>query len=205
MRLSEFPKEALDTLTDAQVSTIVYGDWQDDGGMADVALLLGGHSAVCAERANAAAQLYHSGRVRYIMPTGGVEWESEYGKHSECKLLHRFLLEEGVPEEAILPENEATTTVENMICCTLQMYRRLNIYAIKRVYVVTSACHLRRSLAHAKNFLPRQIEVAGFCIPRAESDKEHWFSDPFHAPRTRRELPFIKNLVDRGYMADINF
>lgn len=205
MKLSQFPKEELHTLTDAQISAIVYGDWEDDDGKADVALLLGGHPAVCAERANAAAQLYHSGRVSYIMPTGGVEWESAYGKYSECALLHRFLLEEGVPEEAVLLENEATTTVENMLYCTLQMTRKLNIYQIKRVYVVTSACHLRRSLVHARNYLPRWMEVAGFCIPREESDKEHWFLDPFHAPRTRRELPFIKNLVTIGYMDDIEF
>ena len=66
MKLSQFPKDKLHTLTDAQISAIVYGDWEDDGGKADVALLLGGHPAVCAERANAAAQLYRSGRVSYI-------------------------------------------------------------------------------------------------------------------------------------------
>ena len=203
MKLSALPMAELDTLTDAQISHIVYGNWCDDGGKADVALLLGGHPAVCAERAKAAAHLYHTGRVKYIMPSGGVKWETEYGNLSEATLLHRFLLEAGVPEDVILLEDESTSTVENMILCTLQLRRRLKLRALKRVYIVTSACHLQRSLIHANNYLPRHLEIAGFCVPQAESDKEHWFLDRFHNARTRRELHLIKILVDDKYMPDI--
>lgn len=205
MKFSQLPFDALDTLTDEQVTQIVFGAWQDDGGSAEVALLLGGDPVVCPERANAAAKLWHAGRVKYIMPSGGVEWQSHYGRFSEAELLRRLLLEEGVAEDAILLENEATTTVENMIFATLRLSRLRMVRSMKRICVVTSSSHLRRSLAHGANYLPRHLEISGFCVPRSGSDRESWVGDPIHDSRVRKELVLIKKLVDAGQMTDIDY
>lgn len=56
-----------------------------------------------------AARLYAAGRVRLVIPTGGV------GKHppSEAEVMGRILREAGVPEEVVLPEEKAKSTRES--------------------------------------------------------------------------------------------
>lgn len=205
MRLGQLSEEQLKQLSKEQVTKIVYGDWKDNAENYDVALLLGGKAIVCKERAAAAAYLWHSGRVQWILPTGGVKWETELGELSEAELLRHYLLEEGVPEDVILVENEATTTVENILYATILMQRKLKIKNVHKVAVVTSANHLNRSLRHAMNYLPRSVEVCGFCKPQPDSDAQHWFMDPVQKARTERELLLLWRLIQTGLTPDIEF
>lgn len=205
MRLSQLTEEQVQQLSVPQITKIVYGDWEDNGEHYDVALLLGGKALVCKERSEAAAQLWHTGRVQWIVPTGGVKWDTELGEMSESSLLKHYLLEQGVPEEVILQEDEATTTVENMLYGTILLQRVLKIKNVRKLAVVTSAIHLNRALRHAKNYLPRSVEVYGFCKPCPESDAAHWHLDPVHAERTYREVNLLWKLVQTHLTTDIEF
>ena len=205
MRFGQLTEAQLSELSTQQITTIVYGDWKDNGDTYDVALLLGGKAIVCKERAAAAAYLWHSGRVQWILPTGGVKWETELGELSEAELLRHYLLEEGVPEDVILMENEAKTTVENMLYSTILLQRQLKIKNVRKLAVVTSANHLNRSLRHAINYLPRSVEVCGFCKPQPDSDAQHWFMDLVQKARTERELLLLWRLIQTGLTPDIEF
>lgn len=108
MRLSELEKEALGTLSDGQIVTVIYGDSRDTCEYADVALVLGGNPNHCGERAYKAAELWHEERVKTLIPCGGVEWDFSGETFSECEFLTRILLAEGVPEDAILRENQSS-------------------------------------------------------------------------------------------------
>ena len=57
MRFGQLTEAQLSELSTQQITTIVYGDWKDNGDTYDVALLLGGKAIVCKERAAAAAYL----------------------------------------------------------------------------------------------------------------------------------------------------
>lgn len=205
MKLGQLSEEQLKQLTTQQVTEIVYGNWKDNKETYDVALLLGGKALVCRERAEAAAYLWRSGRVRWIVPTGGVKWETELGEVSESTLIKHYLLELGVPENVILQEDEAKTTVENMLYSTILMQRVLKMSNVRKVAVVTSAAHLNRAMRHADNYLPRSVKVYGFCIPQPESDAEHWFLDPVQKARTERELTLLWKLVKVELTPDIEF
>ena len=157
MKLSEIDKEALMALSDEQKWNIACGGVRDDGESAETALLLGGRPARAVERALAAARLYQEGRVNVIVASGGVEWDYQGERISEARLMDRILRREGVPEEAIILENEARTTIENMIYGTLQISRRYDNF-LDRVIIVTSVSHMKRSLALAKALLPRNID-----------------------------------------------
>ena len=205
MRLGQLSKEQLSDLTPEQITRIVYGNWNDDGSSAQVALLLGGKPFVCKERAEAAARLYLDGRVEYIMPTGGVVWDTEFGQLTEAQLLKRYLVDMGVPEEVIMMEAQATTTIENMIFATLQMERRLRIYNVSRVLVVTSSMHLNRATRVARNYLPASVKVSGYCIPRTESDAEHWHLFREQVERAEKEVRLLWRLITSGQTPDIEF
>lgn len=162
MWLSECSEEMLDTLTRTQRDAILYGYPADDGTSAEVALLLGGNERNCTLRAAAAAELYHAGRVPYIMPSGGVEREIGGRVITEALFMKELLMQSGVPESAILVENEARTTVENLIYGTLQIYRILKTAHVDHVIIVTSDAHMQRSLAMAHQYMPRKFRITGY-------------------------------------------
>ena len=202
MKLSELKEETLNALTDAQKWELICGDIRDDGASAPVALLLGTRPHMAIERALAAAELYRAGRVRYIVPSGGVEWEYEGETISEALFMARILKQEGVPEEAIILENEARTTKENMIYGTLQINRALRFDKIDHVIIVTSQVHMQRSIALAKAFLPRKVSVSAY--PAMQSvTKEEWLRSEGNVKLLDSSLRLTKDLVDYRVIEDI--
>ncbi len=178
----------------------ICGDIVDDGMSAPVALLLGGNPNNAIPRAKAAAELYHSGRVSFIVPSGGVKWDVEGEMISESHYMKRILMEAGVPEEAIILENQATTTKENMIFGTLQINRKLKFEKVDHVIIVTSRSHMKRSIALAKAFLPRKVTVSAYpadheaTIAGLTASTGQWIA---------KELDLIKGLVDSGLVEDM--
>lgn len=204
MNLSEISKDQFESLSDEQLATILYGASQDTCEYADVALVLGGNPNHCGERAYKAAELWREGRVGFLIPSGGVEWEFDGARISESAYLASILRAEGVPEEAILPENQATTTKENMLYGTIVLNRELKIQNVKTVCIVTSASHLRRSLGLAKLFLPRSVKIVG-CPASLPVDPIAVLRTAHGRYWTMRELPLLKSLIDNGLIDDIEF
>ncbi|MBP3301023.1 MAG: YdcF family protein [Clostridia bacterium] len=205
MKLSKILPAQIRSLSPENVTEIVFGDFVDDGGFGQVALILGGNPRVLMDRAKAAAALFFAGRVEYLMPTGGVEWDSDKGRCTEAEYLKACLLELGVPQEVILLENEARTTHENMVCSTLLMMRVLKIKNVRRVYVVTSPSHLRRSLEYARIYLPRTVDFAGYTDLSLPDGPSRWTEDPFYAERVYREGELLCTGVLRGWFDEIEF
>lgn len=197
MKFSQTQTEALLRLPDGDKRRILYTGWADDGKPADAALLLG--SRLCEERAAAAAALYHAGRAPYIVPSGGVQWEWGGEMISEARYMARLLRQAGVPEEAIILEDEARTTKENMICGTLQLGRALHLQNLHRVIIVTADYHMKRSLALARCLLPRHVEIGCAASPPPAAAPER-------LPKAiDSELSLLKGLVDAGMIPDIEF
>ena len=93
-------------------------------------------------RVKAAAKAYREGYAGVIVACGGMT----EGHHiSEAEVMHALLREEGVPEEAILLENQSQVTVENLRYAK----KMLGGAKGKRVLVVTSDYHVRRSVLTA--------------------------------------------------------
>ena len=125
MNLSEIDTKSL---TVEQLWNIVCGDIADDGASAEYAIILGGRPEEASMRACAAAQLYREGRVKYFVPSGGVQWDTQDGnKVVEAIYMKRALLDEGVPNNAIIVEYGARTTKENMIFSKYDMFRYIYI------------------------------------------------------------------------------
>lgn len=210
MKLSQTDKSEFSKLSKEQTTKIVFGNYEDDGASADVALLLGGRPLYWEERSGAAAKLYLDGRVKYIIPSGGVEWDYEGERLSEAHGLTRLLKEKGVPEEAIIIENEATTTMENMVYGTLQMCRRMGgdgrFFNVKSVIVVSSGWHLRRSLIWAKNLLPRSVKVSGYAADALSGGApDNWHESEWFVDRVNMEVDLLKDIVDSGLAEDIEY
>ena len=93
-------------------------------------------------RVRHAARLYKEGKLDLLIPTGGL------GEHppSEAEVMARVLREEGVPEEALLPEDRALNTWESARLVAA-MADKLGVGG---VLVVTDPLHCVRVVAAFK-------------------------------------------------------
>lgn len=202
MKISCVTEQFLLDLTPEQKWDLICGGVKDDGETADIALLLGTTPEIARERALAAAQLYREGRVKYILTSGAVEWEG--GKtSSESVYMAHILKDSGVPDEAVIIENEARTTKENMIYAALQINRKTKFYGDKKIIMVTSHYHMKRSIALAKVFMPRFVRVFGYPSYPKE-DKVEWLKNENNIKLLNTELHLIKGLVDHGITEDFD-
>ena len=203
MKISKASLEALWALTPEQKYELNCGEIRDDGVTAEVALLLGTSPEKAIERALAAAELYRAGRVKYIVPSGGVRWEYEGENPSEAELMARVLQENGVPREAIFLENDARTTKENMLCGAIVIHRALSLTKIDHVIIVTSHDHMKRSIGLAKSLLPRTLTVSAYpAFPTIS--REEYLADCENVKRLDNSLRLMKELVEQGFMDDFD-
>lgn len=205
MKLSQIPREEIPQLPLDQIQRIVYTGIYDWGENADVALVLGTTPEYdCKGRALWAAKMYLDGRVKHIIPSGGVEHEFPEGKFTEAEYMRKVMLEAGIPEEVIILENEARTTKENMVCGTFQITRKLLIQNVKSVMVVSSAVHLQRALAQAKLFLPRSIRIS--ISPSADTPEGvNWWEVDHVRNNAIREAQLMGVMIRQGLMEELEF
>lgn len=145
-------QEVLDLPWDIK-GKLSYGNYHEPDGSFDAAMILGGNPDVMESRAAAAAKLYHEGRCKLFIPSGGVKWETEFGYISECDTIARYLMKMGVPETAIICEAQSDTTRTNMQCVRRILESRMDI-SKARLAVVTSYYHVRRSVLLAQHYIP---------------------------------------------------
>jgi len=204
MKFSQVSKEQLAAMTLEQKWNINCSGVADDGKSGEVALLLGGAPIRAAERALGAAELYRQGRVDYIMPSGGVKWDVDGEMISECDYMTRIMIANGVPAEAIIAENEATTTKENMMYAAIRINRKLRFDKVHHVVIVTSETHMKRSMALARALLPRYLELSAYPT-YPDCTKEEWLADEKNQTILNKAILLMKELVDNRIVEDIEF
>jgi len=147
---------------------------EDEPREADIIFIPGSFRPELARRA---ARLYHEGYAPYILPSGkhsitidraeqseernmteaGMAHSSaasyvSYVYDTESDFLSGILREEGVPEQAILREPEATFTWENAIYS--RRVTDASHLAIRRAILCCKAFHARRSLMYYQQQFP---------------------------------------------------
>ncbi|MDX8351680.1 YdcF family protein [Cognatiyoonia sp. IB215182] len=100
-----------------------------------------GPSPTLRRRSAHAATLWHAERAAQIIACGG------FGAHppSEAAAMRDLLIAAGVPESAIVLEDQSTTTLENI-------QNALPLLPGKEVIIVTDRYHAKRALMVARHF-----------------------------------------------------
>lgn len=95
-----------------------------------------------ADRLTDSILLWKAGKAKYILFTGGsgILFEQEL---KEASFAENFLLDFGIPKSQILLESESRNTFEN----GLYTKKILEEKKLKRIILVTSAFHMKRSVA----------------------------------------------------------
>lgn len=136
------------------------------------------------QMAEQAARLFLEGMAPVILPSGkysittgkftGVQDKKEYynGKYeTEWEFLKDVLVKNGVPEKAILKEDQATFTYENAIY-SRQVTDREHL-TVRKAILCCKACHARRALMYYKLLYPdTEIFVVPCCVDSI--NKDNW-------------------------------
>lgn len=138
-----YPPKALSVIADADVIVLLGGAIRGDTHMGTL-----GDLNQQADRLVYAVQLYKAGKAPRLLVTGG----APPGARSEAEIMSDLLQVMGVPASAILQERESRDSHDNAVY-TAAMLNRLGM---KKILLVTSAFHMRRSEAL---FAGRGLEV----------------------------------------------
>lgn len=169
---------------------------EDEPAPADVILVPGGSHP---EHVLRAAALYRGGYAPWVLPSGRysikkgrfagvpVAYQEQYGGdyETEWDYMRAILLAEGVPESAVLREDQATFTWENA-----QFSRRVmeaRGLEARRAILCCRAFHARRALLYYQAAFPRaDIRVCPARTPG--EDRDDWFLTPAGRERVLGEV-----------------
>lgn len=133
-------------------------------------------SPALTERLNTALDLIKTGKVDYLILSGGIG----QAEISEAEAMAQYLMERGVSPKQIILEPESTNTKENLQNSAKLIHQQ----GFKEVYLITHDYHMFRALAYARKI---NIQAA----PAPVHSTVLW--PPFH--KTRECLAIIKQYL----------
>ena len=134
----------------AAVQIVRYGRL-DNKTKCDVAIVLGAAtpgeevSPVYRERINHGVWLYENGYVDYLILTGGV---GEGNEKSDAYVAKQYAIERGIPDLAILIEEQSTITEENLEYAKVIMQE----HSLGTAIIVSDPLHMKRAMLMAEDY-----------------------------------------------------
>lgn len=163
--------------------------------MADVIFLPGGMHP---QQPEYAARLYQEGYAKWIIPSGamGVKWDVWPGVadkadiytgnyRSECEFFIDVLTKNGVPKDAIIPEDKARHTRDNAFLSKEAIDKRG--IQIKTALIVCKEFHARRCLMLYQMAFP-EVTFKVCPVNCSNITKENWYKSERGINRVMGEL-----------------
>lgn len=183
------------------VDRLLFQGLEDTGENADCIIVLGSMKAA-KYRVPVAVQAYQAGRAGRILLCGGKLRDFPDGKYKEAEHMRQAALAFGVPEEDILLENKSQNTVENILFSLIELQRSFWLNRVHRVLLVTTAYHMRRSLAIARYLLPKHITVLPCPANDTSTRRDNWMNTSVGVDRAKSEAMKIVSSVNNGMIPD---
>lgn len=155
---------------------------------ADVVIVLGG--SACTDRIEKGIEVMKESGAEFIMPTGGVSHAP--GTPTEAMRMYDFCIEKGILPENIIVENQATTTRENIIFCSI-LISRLNL-SNPKIVIVSSASHIRRvqmCCNKIKDIFPVDSEIYYAYSAHEDCKPDNWHTNDYGKYVIGRELQLL--------------
>ena len=188
-------------LTVDVVDRLLFQGLEDTGETADCILVLGSIKAA-QYRVPVAVDAYRAGRASKILMCGGKLREFPDGKYTEAEHMRRAALKLGVTEESIILENSSQNTVENIRFALRELQRTFGMDQVRRVLLVTTAYHMRRSLAIARHYLPAHIAVIPCPADDNNTRRDNWMNTPVGMKRAKAEAMKLVDYIKSGIIPD---
>lgn len=188
-------------LTLELMDRLLFQDLEDTGETADCIIVLGSVKAA-KYRVPVAVDVYNAGRADKLMVCGGTMRDFPIGKCSEAAYMRKAILELGVAEENVILENSSQNTVENILFALIELQRTFWLNNVHRVLLVTTAYHMRRSLAIARYLFPEHIAIVPCPANDTNTRRDNWMNTPAGIERAKSEAMNIVRFVINGVIPD---
>ena len=188
-------------LTLEAVDRLLFQGLEDTGESTDCIIVLGSIKAA-KYRVPVAVEAYKAGRASKLMLCGGKVREFPDGNYSEAKHMRQAALALDVAEEDIVLENSSQNTVENILFALIELQRTLWLNKVRRVLLVTTAYHMRRSLAIARYLFPDHIEIIPCPANDNNTRRDNWRNTQVGTDRVKKEAMKIIESVLNGIIPD---
>ena len=183
------------------VDRLLFQGLEDTGENVNCILVLGSVKAA-QYRVPVAVEAYKAGRVRKMMLCGGKVRAFPDGNYSEAERMRQTALASGVAEEDIILENSSQDTVENILFALIELQRSFYLNNVHSVLLVTTAYHMRRSLAIARYLLPKHITVIPCPANDNNTRRDNWMNTQVGTDRAKKEAMKIIGSVINGIIPD---
>ena len=164
---------------------------------ADLLFVFGTREDV-AERVDEACRLWREGFFRWAIVSGGITPGAEA---SECEIIKRTMVVQGMPDERILEEHRAMNTGENVIFSLPIIDAALGLDNIRSVICLGNTWTARRYPMTLHRHWPEVekllVTVDSFATPRSQ-----WHTDPGFRRRVLREWDKIEPYKAKGFIAE---
>lgn len=190
-----------DDLSYEMIDRLLFRGLEDTGDNADCIIVLGSIKAA-KYRVPVAVDAYNAGRASKIMLCGGALRDFPMAKCSEAEHMYKAALELGVAEENIILENSSQNTVENILFALIELQRTFWLNKVRRVLLVTTAYHMRRSLAIARYLFPKHITIIPCPANDTNTRRDNWMHTPEGIERAKGEAMNIVRCVMSGVIPD---
>lgn len=183
------------------IDKLLFQGFEDTGENADCIIVLGSMKAA-QYRIPVAVDAYRAGRASKIMLCGGALRDFPTGRCSEAEHMHEAALELGVAAEDLILENCSQNTVENILFALEKLQRSFCLKNVHRVLLVTTAYHMRRSMAIARHLFPEHITVIPCPANDNNTRRDNWMNTPAGIDRAKGEAMNIWRYVCNGIIPD---
>jgi len=188
-------------LTVETVDRLLFQGLEDTGEKADCVIVLGSVKAA-KYRVPVAVSAFNAGRAGKIMLCGGAVRDFPEERCSEAMHMRKAALELGVAEENIILENASQNTVENILFALVELQRNFWLNRVRSVLLVTTAYHMRRSLAIARYLFPAHIAVIPCPADDTNTRRDNWMHTPAGIQRAKTEAMNLVRCVCNGVVPD---
>ena len=185
-------------LSEKDINNILFNIPKDDGIKGDCIWAFGSKTYLD-ERLNKAIELYNNKRAPYILFTGG---KGNNETLPEAKIMKEKALSFGVPEEAILTEEESNNTTENILCSMLVLERKFLLQNIKRLIIVSSPFHIQRLSLTLSRYMPKWIEYSYCYDDNSTVSRNNWVNNHESKKMVEKEAQGIIFYARNKYIDD---
>jgi hypothetical protein len=166
---------------------------------ADVCIIFGNHHAV--HMAEQAAELYKQGYFNLIVVSGGVAVKND--GRLEAHYMRDVLLAKGVPASAILLEDKAQNTMENVLYSRALLEKEKGAGVIKSVLAIGHIQAARRFLMTLERHWPEPVKM--FTTMNCfNAPKDLWYTDPAFKQAVISEHKKIAPYKTLGFISEID-
>lgn len=116
--------------------------------------------------------------------------------------MYKAAFESGISEENVILENLSQNTIENILFALVELQRTFWLNRVRRVLLVTTAYHMRRSLAIARYLFPTHIDIVPCPANDNHTKRDNWMNTSEGVERARGEAMNIIRSVINGVIPD---